>query len=48
MLARPVPRQGAVVLASVNDKPVVALTRHHPKNGSWPFGFFRESRIMGA
>ena len=19
-----------------------------PKNGSWPFGFFRESRIMGA
>jgi len=20
----------------------------NPKNGSWPFGFFRESRIMGA
>jgi hypothetical protein len=28
-LLRPVPPKDAVVLASVNDKPAVALTRHH-------------------
>jgi len=27
--ARPVPREDASALASVNDKPAVALTRHH-------------------
>jgi hypothetical protein len=26
---RPVPREHAVVLASLNDEPAVALTRHH-------------------
>jgi hypothetical protein len=26
---RPVPRKDAAVLASVNDEPAVALTRHH-------------------
>jgi hypothetical protein len=28
-LPHPVPREDAVVLATVNDEPSVALTRHH-------------------
>jgi hypothetical protein len=29
VLCSPVPHEDAVVLAPVNDKPAVALTRHH-------------------